>query len=152
MDKVALGWAKDGITSVEDAKAHVTGRSKACFGVMKALGITGRSLVESEAAYVEKWTREYGFNMEIIEEACRRTISATHQPSFEYTDSILTNWHSKQVHNLKDVQGLDATYNKTKKAAVTSRNTAAPKKNRFTDFNQRSYDFDQLEKDLLNTK
>ncbi|MBO5656805.1 MAG: DnaD domain protein, partial [Agathobacter sp.] len=46
MDKVALGWAKDGITSVEDAKAHVTGRSKACFGVMKALGITSRSLVE----------------------------------------------------------------------------------------------------------
>ena len=151
MDKVALGWAKDGITSVEDAKAHVTGRSKACFGVMKALGITSRSLVESEAAYVEKWTKEYGFTMDIIEEACKRTILSTHQPSFEYTDSILTNWHSKQVHNLKDIESLDASYNKAKKAAATSRSTTAPKKNRFTDFNQRSYDFVQLEKDLLNT-
>ena len=151
MDKVAMGWAENGITTVEQAKEHSSIRSKACYAVMKALGINGRSLIDAEAAYVNKWTKEFGFDLTLIEEACKRTISATHQPSFEYTDSILTNWNSKNVHTLKDVAALDADYSKTKKAASTTRAVNSAKNNKFINFNQRSYDFEALEKDLLTT-
>ncbi len=151
MDKVAMGWAENGITTVEQAKEHSSIRSKACFGVMKALGISGRNLIDSEVALVNKWTKEFGFDMEIVEEACRRTISAIHQPSFEYTDSILTNWNSKNVHTLKDVEALDASFSKTKKAASTTRAVNAAKNNKFINFTQRTYDYDALEKDLLTT-
>lgn len=151
MDKVAMGWSEDGITTVEQAKSHSSNRSKACYGVMKALGISGRNLIDSEVAYVNKWTKDYGFDMTLIEEACKRTISTIHQPSFEYTDTILTNWYNKQVHSLKDIQALDASFSKTKKAASTSRTVNNAKNNKFINFNQRSYDFDLLEKDILTT-
>lgn len=151
MDKVAMSWAENGITTVEQAKENASIRSKACFGVMKALGISGRNLIDSEAGFVNKWTKEFGFDMELIEEACRRTISAIHQPSFEYTDSILTNWNSKNVHTLKDVEALDASFSKTKKAAANTRAVNSAKNNKFINFTQRTYDYDALEKDLLTT-
>lgn len=151
MDKVAMGWAENGVATVAQAKEHSSLRSKACYGVMKALGISGRNLIDSEVAYVNKWTKEFGFSMELIEEACKRTISAIHQPSFEYTDSILTNWNSKDVHTIKDVEALDASFSKTKKAASTTRTANSAKNNKFNNFNQRKYDYDEYEKMLLTT-
>lgn len=150
MDKVAQGWHSDGITSVEQAKESAAIHNQSYYGVMKAFGITGRSLVKTESAFIRKWTNEYGFDLPLIQEACSRTIAATHQPSFEYADSILTRWHDSQVHTLDDVKALDAAYNKTKK--ITVRATDAPtRKNTFNNFSQRTYDYDQLEELLLTT-
>jgi len=151
MDKVAMGWAENGITTVQQAKEHSSIRSKSCYAVMKALGISGRNLIQSEVTYINKWSKEFGFDLELIEEACRRTISATHQPSFEYTDSILTNWHNNNVHTLKDVENLDANHSKRKKASTTTRAVNSSKNNKFNNFNQRQYDYDEYEKMLLTT-
>lgn len=149
MDKVAMGWKDSGITTVDQAKENAAIHSQAYYSVMKALGITGRSLVDGEAALIQKWTKEYSFDLSIILEACKRTMTATHQPSFEYTDSILTNWHKNQVHTFEDIKALDAAYNKNKKPFVPSKEGA--KHNKFNNFNQRDYDYDQLEKMLLTT-
>ncbi len=149
MDKVAMGWNDSRITTVEQAKENAAIHSQAYYGVMKALGITGRSLVEAETAYITKWTKEYGFELPLIQEACRRTISAIHQPSFEYTDSILSSWHKNHVKTLDDVKNLDVSFNRTKKAAVHTDSIA--RNNKFNNFNQRSYDFDQLEAMMLTT-
>lgn len=152
IEKVALGWADSGITTVAGAKEAASLHSKSYFAVMKALGISGRNLVPSETRMIEKWKSEYGFDEELIEEACRRTIQATHQPSFEYTDSILTNWHKKQIRTLTDVATEDALHQSRKKSAASAESTsAAPSRNRFNNFTQRSYDYDQLEKMLLTT-
>ena len=150
LDKVAIGWHANNITTVEQAKEDAAIHSQAYYGVMKALGITGRSLVNSETAFIRKWTKEYAFDLALIQEACSRTISATHQPSFEYTDSILTSWHKNQVHTLADVQKLDAAYSQTRKVTVKTED-APVKKNAFNNFNQRSYDYDKLEELLLTT-
>ena len=147
MDKVALCWKEEQITTLEKAKENSAMHSQIYYAVMKALGISGRNLVSSENAYIRKWTKEYGFDTELIQEACKRTISATHQPSFEYTDSILTNWHKNQVHTLADISALDAAYTKSRKPAAKE----APKRNKFHNFNQRDYDYDELEKMLLTT-
>lgn len=148
MDKVALSWHEKNISSVEQAKEDAAIHSQAYYGVMKALGITGRSLVETETAFIRKWTKEYAFDLPLIQEACHRTITATHQPSFEYTDSILTSWHRNQVHTLEDVTKLDEAYTKNKKITVST--TASPgKKNSFNNFSSRDYDYDNLEEMLL---
>jgi DnaD/phage-associated family protein len=153
MDKVALGWHESGIRTVEQAKENAAIHSQAYYAVMKALGITGRNLVDSEVAFVNKWSREYAFDLPLIQEACGRTITAIHQPSFEYTDSILNNWYKNQVHTLEDVKTLDAAYSKNKKSttAANTGSSAAAKRNRFNNFDQREYDFNQLEKMLLTT-
>lgn len=152
LDKVAIGWHANNITTVEQAKEDAAIHSQAYYGVMKALGITGRSLVESETTFIRKWTKEYAFDLALIQEACSRTISATHQPSFEYTDSILTSWHKNQVHTLDDVKRIDASYNKAKKTApAKSSNSATVKRNSFNNFNPRSYDYENLEGALLSS-
>lgn len=149
IEKVALAWSDDNISTVSDAKQAASLHSQSYFMVIKALGISGRNLVPSETSLIEKWKSEYGFTNELIEEACKRTISTIHQPSFEYTDSILTNWHKKQIKNLAEVSKLDAEHQSRKKAATATATTAS--KNKFNNFSQRSYDYDQLEKMLLTT-
>lgn len=154
MDKVALGWAENQINTIDKAKEEVSTRSKAYYSVMKAFGISGRNLAESENAFVSKWTKEYELDLELILEACKRTISATQKPSFEYADSILTKWHENHVHTLKDVRALDDKYAKTKRSnsertATTSGTTT--RKNKFNNFDQRVYDQSELEHLLLTT-
>lgn len=159
MDKVALGWHESNITTVEQAKEQAAQHSQAYYGVMKALGITGRNLVDSEVTFVNKWAKEYSFDLALIQEACKRTMSATHQPSFEYTDRILTNWHQKQVHTMDDIKKLDESHARESKTATissasnTTVNASAGnvKRTKFTNFNQREYDYEELEKMLLNT-
>lgn len=165
MNKVALGWADAGIKTVEQAKDDAAAHSQIYYSVMKALGITGRNLVDSEVSLINKWVGEYGFDIELVKAACSKTISAIQKPSFEYTDSILANWRKKDVHTLKDVEVLDANFAKANKASATgsSQSTNAtngsskPKsnnsssKNKFNNFNQRNNDYDKLEKLFLNS-
>lgn len=150
LDKVALGWHEKNITSVEQAKEDAAIHSQAYYGVMKALGITGRSLVETEKNFIRKWTKEYAFDLPLIQEACSRTMTAIHQPSFEYTDSILSSWYKNQVHTIEDVKNLDQTYSKTKKAPART-GAATPRKNSFNNFSSREYDYDNLEEMLLSS-
>ncbi len=147
MDKVALGWAEIDIRTVAQAKKSANLHSRANYAVIKALGIKGRNLVELETTMIQKWTEGYAFSLDIVEEACARTISATHQPSFEYTDRILTNWHSAGVKSMDDIQKLDESYQQNKKVSVSKEKQVA--NNKFNNFVQRSYDYDQLEKKLL---
>lgn len=153
IEKVALAWAESNICTISDAKQAASIHSQVYFMVIKALGISGRNLVPAETDMIEKWKSEYGFTNELIEEACKRTISTIHQPSFEYTDSILTNWHKKQIKGLSDIARLDEEHQNRKKAATaaSTATTATSSKNKFNNFTQRSYDYDQLEKMLLTT-
>lgn len=147
MDKVALGWAEIDIRTVAQAKKSANLHSRANYAVIKALGIKGRNLVELETTMIQKWTEQYAFSLDIVEEACSRTIAATHQPSFEYTDRILTNWHNAGVKTMEDIKQLDATYQQNKKTPVTKEKNGS--NNKFNNFVQRSYDYDQLERKLL---
>ena len=152
MDKVALGWAESKITTVEQAKENTAAHSQIYYSVMKALGISGRNLVESEIEYIRKWTKDYAFDNSIILDACKRTITATHQPSFEYTDSILTNWKKNNVHTIEDIKRLDDAFSKSKKLKLnTTDSDSQVKRNKFNNFSQRKQDYDQLEKLLLNS-
>lgn len=165
MNKVALGWADAGIKTVDQAKDDAAAHSQIYYSVMKALGITGRNLVDSEVSLINKWVGEYGFDIELVKAACSKTISAIQKPSFEYTDSILANWRKKDVHTLKDIEVLDANFAKANKASATgssqgtnaANGSSKPKsnnsssKNKFNNFNQRNNDYDKLEKLFLNS-
>lgn len=153
LNKVALAWHEKKITSVEQAKSEAAVRSKAYYAVMKAFGITGRNLIDSETAMIRKWTKEYAFDLSLIQEACARTISSTGQSSFSYADSILTSWYNDKVHSLEDVKRLDATHQQKKKerAAAKANAAASPKKNNFNNFESRENDYKSLEAMLLNS-
>lgn len=149
IESVALSWSDSGIASVEDAKTNVSTYNKNYFAVLNAFGIKGRSPAPAEMEFIKKWFEEYGFSLEIILEACNRTITNTHKPDFKYTDSILKNWNANGVTSLTDVTQLDISFQQKK---TSSKKTTAkvPAKTRFNNFEGRTYDMKSLEQQLLN--
>ena len=149
IEKVALAWAENGYQTVEQAKQANGQYNQTYSAVMKALGISGRNLISSETAYIEKWKNTFGFSIELIQKACEKTIQTIHEPSFEYTDRILNNWKESNITSLEDVAKADTEHQKRKKTPVTPTRTIVS--NKFTAFDQRNYDDSRLEKMLLNT-
>ena len=152
IETVAMAWKEEGITTVEMAKDSTSRYSKEYFSVLKAMGIANRNPSDAEISLINTWTRDYGFAMELIQEACSRTILQTGQPSFPYADKILQRWKDKNIRTLGDVRLQDAQHQKRKLEKAVSKadkpKSAAP--NRFNNFHQRDYDFAEYEKKLLN--
>ena len=151
MEKVALSWAKAGISTVTAAKEEASRRSDLHTAIRKAFGIQGRDFVPYEKDYISTWQKDLGFDIQIISAACDRTMRTIHQASFEYADKILKNWKKNKVVSLKDIEALDALHQEKAAAAPKRTETAAntAKKNQFNNFTQRSYDTSELEKELL---
>lgn len=145
IEKVALNWHEEQITTPEQAKDYVGKYDRSVYTVMKALGKTGVP-TPKEVTYITRWTKDFGFTDDIIIEACERTVMATDKHRFEYADSILTSWKQSNVHCLEDIRSADSTYKRKKNV---QQKPAAILNNQFNQFPQRNYDFDALEKELL---
>lgn len=141
IEKVAISWAQQGITTPKQAARLANKYDKSVYAVMKALG-RNDAPTQTEASYIMRWTKEYGFTTDIIFAACERTVLATDKHRFEYADSILTNWYKADVHHKNDIQILDEHYHKAKTIKTVSNN-------KFNQFQQNDYDFDALEQELL---
>lgn len=152
IQKVALAWYEANITTVDEARDRTSVRNKTCYSILAAFGITGRSPAAVELDYIRRWSEEYGFSLEMILEACNRTISAIHQPSFEYADSILKSWKDKNVRHPADIEQADLLFRQEKEQKKARPSAAKPMaNNRFNNFQGRSYDLDSLEQKLLNS-
>ena len=159
INKVALSWHEENITTVNLAKTSSFLYNKNCYCVLNAYGIKGRGPAASEIAYIRKWSEEYGFALEVILEACDRTMNSIHQPSFDYTDSILKRWKGKNVRQLKDIDAVDADYRKEKERAKElakerkrqqqAQKPVSGQNNKFNNFDGRSYDMNDLERRLV---
>ncbi len=149
MDRIALDWYNNSIFTIEAAKSEAEKHNKVNYTIIKALGISGRDLAQSERAFVTRWTEEWKFELPLIAEACRRTIEATHQPSFTYADKILETWKNNGVRNMDDVRALDQSFAANRKISVKTTENA--KRSKFNNFDGRNNDYEQLEQMLVKT-
>lgn len=141
IEKVAIDWAEAHIVTVRQAKLRTTKYDKQVYSIMRALGKSSDP-TDPEVAYIKKWTSQFGFSLEIILKACEKAVLATDRNRFQYANAILTKWHEANIKSIKDIEALDSSHQKV---------SASPSKKDggFNDFNQRSYDYDALEKMLL---
>lgn len=142
MEKVAVNWAENGVTTPGQARKFATKYDKNVYTIMNALG-KNNAPTAKEAEYITRWTCQYGFDMDIILEACERTVLATDRHRLEYAESILSRWRQENVHHKADIHKIDELYHRKKSAVKSASN------NKFNQFSQNSYDFDELEKELL---
>ncbi|MEE0424536.1 MAG: DnaD domain protein [Blautia sp.] len=149
IETVAMAWSKEGITTVEMAKDSTSRYGRDYFTILKAMGITNRNPVDSEIVMMDTWLKDYGFSMDMIQEACSRTIMQTGQPSFQYAHKILTGWFKKGALTPESVHALDVQHQKRSQDNSRSRSQTPKSPNRFNNFQQRNYDFKELEKQLL---
>lgn len=168
IESVAINWYQQGISTVKDAKEQSTLYSQNVFPIMKAFGISNRDPGSAELDYIKKWN-SLGLGTDIIIEACSRTLLATHQASFPYANKILEDWKRLGVRNTSDIKHLDDKHRSTASATsgsaagssagyaqgqtrkgasgtTTRKGTSA---NQFHNFEQRTYDFNDLESRLL---
>lgn len=145
---VALAWSKDGITSVEEAKKASNLYNKNYFTILKSMGIKGRNPVEAEQKFMDSWLNTMGFSLDLITEACQRTVLQTGQASFQYADSILKGWHKKGVHHLTDLEPLDEAHRK--KVSKMPQKVSGSSPNGKGEYPHRDYDYDEIKKTLFN--
>lgn len=153
IEKTGIAWAEQGIKSVTAARTISGMYTDECTKVLNAFGIGNRKATKNETEFVTRWTFSYGFDIQIVLEACSKTMDRIHQPSFEYTDGILKKWKAQNVKSIEDIKKLDqefesATNRKERKPRNTNTNKAIV--TRFNNFPQREYNFSELEEKLFN--
>ena len=113
METVAQNWVAQNITTVQQAKDESRSFGGDYTVILRELGLT-RKPAPAETALMDKWLSEYAFSLDLIKEACRRTVLQASSPSLSYADSILTRWHNASVRSLQDVARLDADHEASK--------------------------------------
>ena len=102
---VADAWSKNKIRTFDDLEAYeekADKLNKLKKTIAQKLGIT-RNLTTYEEEYVIKWTQEYNFDMSIIELALKKS-SSLNTINFNYFDKILTDWHTKGLSSVTEIQ------------------------------------------------
>lgn len=153
IEKVGLNWHERGFKTAEEAKTQSMGYKKDIFAVMRAFGLSGRNPADSEIDLMDKWFGAFGFTREIVVEACSRTMAAIHKPSFQYTDTILTEWSRAGVRTMKDVENV-TRLRKEKKAREGKNGGQTEKKrtgNRFHNLEEHGYNYDEMIWSMMNS-
>ncbi len=150
IESVALDWCEKGIDSVEKASELVKLFNGDYREIMKAFGLSGVVPVDAQIKYMQKWLGEYAMSLEIVKEACKRTVMATGKPKFEYADSIIQRWQKQGVRTFADIEKIDLEFNKRRseeKKKTNNESTSAKKPlNKFVNYEQRNWDFETLDK------
>lgn len=155
IEAVALSWAEEGIDTVEKAEASTTQYNSNYNAVNKAFGLN-RAPGQVEKQFIHKWLTVYGFTIDMVVEACNRTILSTQKPDFKYTDKILENWHKHGAKTKDQISKLDEEHTRINLAKVNQKAINQVKStqanNRFNAFPQRNYtneEYSSMEQRLL---
>ena len=150
IEKVAINWAQEGITTPKEAQRTVGKYDKNIYAIMRELGKDG-SPTNTEMEFINRWIREYSFPLDIILTACQRTVLSTDKNRFKYAEGILKSWRESGVHCAADIRRLDEQHQREPQ----QKKKAASKpgyNNSFNQFTQNNYDFAELEKILISNK
>lgn len=139
--QVASNWSKKKITSHFELEKYMEAFQKTkdlCYKISTALRLH-RSLTVYEEEMVNKWANQYGYDMDLIEIALKKTMGKN--LSFRYIDGILNDWFKSGLKTKEEV----LAHSGKKEPSVKDEAAAAkiPQKN---NFKQREYSSEFYEK------
>lgn len=113
----ANAWSKNQIRTFDDLDAYFEKQEKRNSinsTICKKLNLY-RKLTSYEEEDIVKWTENYGFSMDIIEIALKNA-SGKNKVRFDYIDTLLTDWHQKDLNSPDEVNNyLNSIKEKDKK-------------------------------------
>ena len=133
---VAEAWGLNKIQTWNDLDLYYQKQekiNKIKKAIAKKLG-KHNGLTQYEEAYIEKWVFDFGYELDIIEIALKRTTFKTN-PTFEYINNIITDWHDR---NLKTPEQVLAFLEQRAKQNKNIKNLE--KQVSKSSFSQRKYD------------
>jgi len=113
---VAEAWGSNKIQTWSDLDAYDLKQEKLKKLknlIAKKLG-KHNGLTQYEEAYIENWYLDFGYDMDIIEIALKRT-TYKQNPTFEYINSIITSWHERNLKSPDEVQAFIEQHKKQSK-------------------------------------
>ncbi|MFL0247953.1 DnaD domain protein [Candidatus Clostridium stratigraminis] len=149
IEKIAIGWFDSKIITIEEAQAYIKRHEDKWIKIRKILnylGIKDGEVMKPQEDMLDKWINTYKFPLEVIYKACDICFERINKAEFKYIDGILTSWFKDGITSLDDISKKDI------KSHSPKRNNVYNKQNNnstFNNFEQRTYNFDELEKKLL---
>ena len=133
---VAEAWASNKVQSYNDLDIYYQKQetlNKIKKSIAKKLG-KYNGLTQYEEAYIENWVSNFGYQMDVIEIALKRT-TMKQNPTFDYINSVISDWHER---NLKTPDQVMAFLEQRKKQEKNTKElkTKVNKAN----YEQRKYD------------
>ena len=136
MQAVADTWFKNNVKTFSDLELFFQKQQesqKIQNSIQKKLRMT-RPLTEFEQGYIEKWTVDYGYPLDVINIALKRTTARANF-SFDSLDREISDWHDRNLKTCDEIQNF----------IVESKNQMKNKKElekkvKNANFEQRQYD------------
>ncbi len=132
---VAEAWFNNNIRTFSDLDLYF--QKQECLNklkkdISKKLGFN-RPFTQYEEAYIEKWSVDFGYSLDVIEIALKKTTSKANF-SFDYIDKIICDWNDRNLRSADDVkQFLIELKNKNK-------NIKSLEKKSYNNYEQRKYE------------
>ena len=133
---VAEAWSKNNIKTYNDLESYYQkydNMNKIKKAICKKLG-RYTALTEFEEEYIEKWILEYGYDLNVINIALKKTTSKSN-PNFDYLDKLLSDWHERKLKTPSEIEAFLAEF-KTKNKNIKE----LEKKTNYNNYTQRKYD------------
>lgn len=142
MEQVAITWHSEGITSIELAQQNIKNHEDKWTNyrkVLNYLGIKEKNIMKPQEDMLEKWFYDYEFTTDMIINACDISFNNLGKGEIKYIDGILRSWYNDGIKNKEDIKKQEENFKaKGKKKNITTK-----------DFEEREYDYDELERKLL---
>lgn len=145
IEKIALSWHDANIKTVNDAQSFIKKHEDKWVKIRKILayiGLKDGEVMKPQEQMLDKWLNEYNFSLEVILKSCDICFERINKPDFKYIDGILTSWHKDNIKTLEDISKKDVK-------RTTYKKTNIPQKGNFNNYEQRNYNFQELERKLL---
>ena len=133
---VADSWFKNNIKNFNDLDDYFQKQeklNKMKKQISKKLGIS-RPLTQYEDAYIEKWIVDFGYDLNVIEIALKRTTSKAN-PTFDYIDKLICDWKDRGLKTADDVNNYLLQFKQKQKDIKE-----LEKKTNYNNHSQRTYD------------
>ena len=134
---VAEAWALNNVKTWNDLDIYYEKQenlNKYKKSIAKKLG-KYNGLTQYEEAYIENWVLNFGYDMNVIEIALKRT-TLKQNPTFEYINTVITDWHDRNLKTADEVNAFLEQRKKQDKSLKELKSNVSKK----TNYKQRNYD------------
>lgn len=116
IEKVAITWHENNITTMDEAQAYITGSTKNdefVTSLRRLFGISDRNLSKTEKLYLKSWRDELKMSADMVGLAYEYCVIATGKLSFPYINTILKRWAEQGIRTIPEAEKDHENYKQT---------------------------------------
>ncbi len=107
ISKTGKEWSELEIDSIEGAIEYIEEHNivdETWHKLRVMTDITNKNPTQKQKRFLTAWTKEYGYNADMIFFAYEESVDNTGKASFEYMDKVLSSWYKNSVKTPQDIQ------------------------------------------------